>query len=50
MNAVGILTYGPLTLLGTLDGSYALDDLIVYLEYGQKREHSAPIAAVRDRR
>lgn len=27
---------------------YALDDLIVYINYGHKREHSAQIAAVRD--
>jgi uncharacterized damage-inducible protein DinB len=28
---------------------YALDDVIVYLYYGHKREHSAQIAAFRDR-
>jgi len=28
---------------------YALDDLIVYLNYGHKREHAAQIAAARDR-
>jgi hypothetical protein len=28
---------------------YALDDLIVYMYYGHKREHSAQIAAFRDR-
>ena len=28
---------------------YALDDLVVYMYYGHKREHSAQIAAFRDR-
>jgi hypothetical protein len=28
---------------------YALDDVIVYMNYGHKREHSAQIAAFRDR-
>jgi hypothetical protein len=28
---------------------YALDDLIVYMYYGHKREHSAQIAVFRDR-
>ena len=28
---------------------YALDDVLVYMYYGQKREHSAQIAAFRDR-
>ena len=28
---------------------YALDDLLVYMYYGHKREHSAQIAAFRDR-
>ncbi len=28
---------------------YALDDVIVYMYYGHKREHSAQIAAFRDR-
>ena len=28
---------------------YALDDFIVYTQYGHKREHSAQIAAFRDR-
>ncbi len=32
--------YGP---------DYALDDVIVYMYYGHKREHSAQIAAFRDR-
>jgi len=27
---------------------YALDDFIVYTNYGHKREHSAQIAAFRD--
>jgi hypothetical protein len=27
---------------------YALDDVIVYMYYGHKREHSAQIAAFRD--
>lgn len=37
---------------GTLpwyDTDYALDDVIVYMYYGHKREHSAQIAAFRDR-
>lgn len=29
--------------------AYALDDLLVYMYYGHKREHSAQIAAFRDR-
>lgn len=29
--------------------AYALDDVIVYMYYGHKREHSAQIAAFRDR-
>lgn len=29
--------------------TYALDDLIVYMNYGHKREHAAQIAAFRDR-
>lgn len=29
--------------------AYALDDLIVYMYYGHKREHNAQIAAFRDR-
>jgi hypothetical protein len=29
--------------------NYALDDVIVYMYYGHKREHSAQIAAFRDR-
>ena len=28
---------------------YALDDVLVYMYYGHKREHSAQIAAFRDR-
>ncbi len=28
---------------------YALDDLLVYVSYGHKREHAAQIAALRDR-
>jgi len=28
--------------------AYALDDLLVYMYYGHKREHSAQIAAFRD--
>jgi hypothetical protein len=28
---------------------YSLDDLLVYMYYGHKREHSAQIAAFRDR-
>jgi hypothetical protein len=32
--------YGP---------EYALDDLITYMYYGHKREHSAQIAVFRDR-
>ncbi len=37
--------------VGTLPwygSAYALDDLIVYMYYGHKREHSAQIAAFRD--
>ncbi len=29
--------------------AYALDDFLVYAYYGHKREHSAQIAAFRDR-
>jgi len=29
--------------------NYALDDVIVYMYYGHKREHNAQIAAFRDR-
>jgi hypothetical protein len=38
--------------VGTLPwygAEYALDDVIVYMYYGHKREHSAQIAAFRDR-
>ena len=38
--------------VGTLPwygAEYALDDLLVYMYYGHKREHSAQIAAFRDR-
>jgi DNA-binding transcriptional LysR family regulator len=37
---------GTLPWYGT---DYALDDVIVYMYYGHKREHSAQIAAFRDR-
>ena len=48
-----IVTLPPETLRqnGTLPWygmDYALDDLLVYLYYGHKREHSAQIAAFRD--
>ena len=29
--------------------AYSLDDVLVYMYYGHKREHSAQIAAFRDR-
>ena len=49
-----IVTLPPETLRqsGTLPWygrEYALDDLLVYMYYGHKREHSAQIAAFRDR-
>ncbi len=37
---------GTLPWYGT---EYALDDVIVYMYYGHKREHSSQIAAFRDR-
>ena len=49
-----IVTLPPETLRqsGTLPWygmDYALDDVLVYMYYGHKREHSAQIAAFRDR-
>ena len=49
-----LVTLSPETLRqsGTLPGygrEYALDDVLVYMYYGHKREHSAQIAAFRDR-
>jgi hypothetical protein len=38
--------------VGTLPwygAEYALDDMLVYMYYGHKREHAAQIAAFRDR-
>ncbi len=45
-----LVTLPPETLRqsGTLPW-YALDDVLVYMYYGHKREHSAQIAAFRDR-
>lgn len=49
-----LVTLSPETLRqsGTLPWygmDYALDDVLVYMYYGHKREHSAQIAAFRDR-
>ena len=49
-----LVTLSPETLRqsGTLPWygrEYALDDVLVYMYYGHKREHSAQIAAFRDR-
>jgi uncharacterized damage-inducible protein DinB len=53
--AQGLITGIPAETLrqpGTLlwyGAEYALDDLLVYMYYGHKREHSAQIAVFRDR-
>ena len=52
MELIGRLPAETLRQSGTLPwygAEYALDDLIVYMYYGHKREHAAQIAAFRDR-
>jgi hypothetical protein len=52
MELIGRISAETLRQRGTLPwygAEYALDDLIVYMYYGHKREHSAQIAAFRDR-
>lgn len=51
MSLIGRIPAETLRQSGTLPWyglAYALDDLIVYMYYGHKREHSAQIAAFRD--
>jgi hypothetical protein len=40
MNLVDVLKYGK---------EYALDDFVVYMYYGHKREHGAQVAGFHDR-
>ena len=52
MELIGRIPAETLRQSGTIPwygAEYALDDLIVYLYYGHKREHAAQIAAFRDR-
>ncbi len=52
MSMVGQIPAETLRQTGTIPWyglAYALDDFIVYTYYGHKREHSAQIAAFRDR-
>jgi uncharacterized damage-inducible protein DinB len=52
MELIGRIPEETLRESGTLPwygAEYALDDLIVYMYYGHKREHAAQIAAFRDR-
>ncbi|HZU67105.1 MAG TPA: DinB family protein [Ktedonobacteraceae bacterium] len=52
MSLVGKIAPETLRQPGTLPWygmDYSLDDVIVYMYYGHKREHSAQIAAFRDR-
>ncbi len=52
MSMVGRISSETLRQTGTLPWygmGYALDDFLVYAYYGHKREHSAQIAAFRDR-
>jgi hypothetical protein len=52
MELIGRIPAETLRQRGTLSwygAEYALDDLIVYMYYGHKREHAAQIAAFRDR-
>jgi uncharacterized damage-inducible protein DinB len=52
MELIGRIPAETLRQSGTLPwygAEYALDDLIVYMYYGHKREHAAQIAAFRDR-
>jgi hypothetical protein len=51
LELIGRIPAETLRQNGTLPwygAEYALDDLIVYMYYGHKREHSAQIAAFRD--
>ena len=51
MELIGRIPAETLRQSGTLPWygtEYALDDLIVYMYYGHKREHAAQIAAFRD--
>ena len=51
MKLIGRISAETLRQNGTLPwygAEYALDDLIVYIYYGHKREHAAQIAAFRD--
>ena len=52
MELIGRIPAETLRQSGTIPwygAEYALDDLIVYMYYGHKREHAAQIAAFRDR-
>lgn len=52
MDLIGRIPAETLRQSGTIPwygAEYALDDLIVYMYYGHKREHAAQIAAFRDR-
>ena len=52
MELIGRIPAETLRQSGTIPwygAEYALDDLIVYIYYGHKREHAAQIAAVRNR-
>ena len=52
MSLIGTIPPETLRQSGTLPWygrEYALDDVLVYMYYGHKREHSAQIAAFRDR-
>ena len=52
MELIGRIPAETLRQNGTIPwygAEYALDDLIVYMYYGHKREHAAQIAAFRDR-
>lgn len=52
MSLIGKIPVESLRQTGTLPWygvDYSLDDVIVYMYYGHKREHSAQIAAFRDR-
>ncbi len=52
MSLIAKIPAGTLREVGTLPWygmDYTLDDVLVYMYYGHKREHSAQIAAFRDR-
>jgi len=52
MELIGCIPAETLRQSGTIPwygAEYSLDDLIVYMYYGHKREHAAQIAAFRDR-